>query len=148
MNYTKDDLIDKDYLIKDWDGKSMEVLAWNNDQQYEPCKYQLIGVHYGEDGLKWVVKVYYQDGWDKAYKDFVARVPTDWTPYIEPKQIPLFECEVGKRYRVKGVCGMDFDRIMYCVQADPNKGYLFGTTMDDKKLIGDAWINEVYICEK
>lgn len=147
MNYTRTDLVENGFELYSWHGEPMDVLAWNNDQAAEPSKYKLLGVRPGNDA-PWIVEVYYQDGTDQAYKQRIAKIPEDWTPYVAPKRIPLFDCVVGQRYRVKGVCGMDFDRIMYCVQADPQKGYLFGDTMKDGKLLGDRWINEVYTCEK
>lgn len=147
MNYTRNDLIDKGFEIHEWNGTPMEILAWNEIDVSEPAKYKLLGVRPGIE-KPWIVEVYYQDGADRSYKQHIAKIPEDWTPYVNPKQIPLFDCEVGQRYRVKGVCGMDFDRIMYCVQADPQKGYLFSDTMKDGKRIGDRWINEVYTCEK
>ena len=144
MNYTKEQLA-AEYLLREWDGKEMEVLCWNDEQKHQPNKYKLSSVRPGDE-KPWIVEVYFQDGKDYMGFQHAAKVPRDWTKYVEPKEIPLFECEYGKRYRVQGVCGMDFDRIMFCVKADPKEGYLFSDSIDSDKRIGDRWITHVYTC--
>ena len=144
MNYTKEQLA-TNFLLRSWDGKPKEVLCWNDDTRYQPDRYKLVGVRPGEK-RPWIVEVYYQDGTDTAYFQHAANIPADWTKYVEPKEIPLFECEYGKCYRVTGICGMEFDRIMFCVKANPTEGYMFADSIDSEKRLSDHWINHVYTC--
>lgn len=142
MNYTKKDLkpIDKYYF-----DEPIEKLVWNDSQDIEPRKMVVAG--FAPEMGKWMVLINLGDGADVHYFDHAADIPCDWTPYKEPKEIPFFECEVGKTYRVVGNCGMDFNRKMVCVVSEPATGkILFGDSMSDKKCIGTAWIDHVYTC--
>lgn len=143
MNYKKEDLKP---LTKYYFEKPIELLVWNDkNDNIQPRKMKVIG--FAPEEGKWIVPLNFGDGAEPYYFDHAADIPKDWTPYTEPKEIPIFDCEVGKQYRVVGCCGMDFDRIMFCTKSEPATGtILFGDTMDDKKCIGTAWIHHVYTC--
>jgi len=138
MNYTGKDLTE----ITRWPGKEQYLLVWNDHDGIQPRKLLVTGMCIGDH--PWIVPIRLQDGVEDFYFQHAAEVPADWTPYENPREIPFFDAEVGKQYRVVGNCGMDFDRIMYCVRMNPEGYPLFGNTMDDKKCIGTAWIDHVY----
>ena len=142
MNYSAKDL----KPLTRWDGQPTELLVWNDDwPDTPPMKRRVIGMQIASK--PWIAEIHLQDGTDTMSYQHAAEIPDDWTPYQEPKEIPFIDCEVGKVYRVVGNCGMDFDRKMMCVVSELETGrVLFGDNMDDKKLIGTAWIDHVYTC--
>jgi len=142
MNYTKEMLIKHE--LKEWPGKAMELLIWNDNDNIQPQKLLVTGMQTGDK--PWLVPLNFGDGAEEYGFQHAALIPDDWTPYKEPKEIPFFDAEIGKQYRVIGNCGMDFNRIMFCVKKNKEGQPLFGDTMDDKKCIGTAWIDHVYTC--
>ena len=142
MNYTKQDLkpIGKYHFEK-----PVEKLVWNDRDDIQPRKLWVTG--FDASTGKWLALINLGDGADDWPFDHAADIPSDWKPYKEPTEIPFFDCKEGETYRVVGNCGMDFDRKMVCVVCDlANNKVLFGDSMNDKKLIGTAWINHVYTC--
>lgn len=138
MNYTAKDLKE----ARKFEGKKY-MLTWD-DNGYPPEKRLVVGMQIGDH--PWITEAFLQDGTTNFYWQHAAAIPEDWTPYREPKEIPFFDAEIGKKYRVVGNCGMDFDRIMYCVKKNEEGHPLFGDSMDDKKCVGTAWIHHVYTC--
>jgi len=143
MNYTKDDLkpIRKFYF-----DKPIEKLVWNDRDQHAPRKMVVTG--FAPEEGKWIVPINLGDGADDYLYDHAADIPANWTPYQEPKEIPMFDCEVGKSYRVVGrIKGVEFDRIMVCKKTDfANEVVLFGKSIEDPNPIGFHWITHVYTC--
>ena len=106
------------YLVKDlteltvWPGKPCELLIWNDPNDI-PRKLVATGMRIGES--PWIVPLNFGDGSENHYFKHAARIPANWTPYSESKEIPYIECMKGKEYRVNAACGnYTFDEICTC----------------------------------
>jgi len=143
MNYTKEMLLPKE--LKKWPGEAKELLVWNDaDDNIQPRKMLVTGMQIG--AKPWLVPLNFGDGAEEYGFDHVAEIPKDWTPYKEPEEIPVFDAEIGKQYRVIGKSGMNFNRILYCVAFKSHGHPLFGETMKSSKLIGDEFVTHLYTC--
>ena len=139
MNYTAKDLKE----VTRYPRAAKWMLTWN-DNGCPPDKNLVVGMQIGK--YPWITEAYLQDGTTYCYWQHAAEIPEDWTPYQEPKEIPFFKAEVGKKYRVVGNCGMDFDRIMICIKKNEEGNPLFGDSMDDKNSVGITYIKHIYTC--
>jgi len=142
MNYTREMLLPKE--LKKWPGAAKQLLVWNDDNPLQPRKMLVTGMQIGDK--PWLVPLNFGDGAEEYGFQHAAEIPKDWTPYKEPEEIPIFDAEVGKQYRVVGTSGMPFDRVMYCVRFKCAGHPLFGETPDSEKLIGDDLVQHLFTC--